>query len=235
MISAFQFQQSCHIFSHNARERRGGIYTGEGQILGKDLVGHQLLIDSRHFSDLKTFYVPPLLDITIQAILYHLVQPGMRCLEVGTGCGYYSLYLASLVKQTGQIYGFEANPTYFTFLKKNIKANDLNWITPIQSHIDDSSASLDDHFKENPQMDLCKINPIDSLPSILKGMKKLIRTNPKIKIICRTNSQKAIEDLVQDGFIIYHIPEMKIIEAEEIKKTQETKTLLLSRNQIITE
>ena len=55
-----------------------------------------------------------------------LVNEGMRVVDVGAFCGYYTLLASRLVAASGQVYAFEADPDNYSYLLRNIEANGIS-------------------------------------------------------------------------------------------------------------
>ncbi|MFP6900534.1 MAG: FkbM family methyltransferase, partial [Opitutales bacterium] len=51
------------------------------------------------------------------------IKEGMRVLDVGANIGYYTTLFSRLVGSTGSVVAFEPDPTNFSLLEKNCKAN----------------------------------------------------------------------------------------------------------------
>ncbi len=49
-----------------------------------------------------------------------LIKPGMKALDIGAHCGYFTRLFSELVGPTGMIYAFEPHPQTFQFLSQNI-------------------------------------------------------------------------------------------------------------------
>ena len=54
-----------------------------------------------------------------------VINPGMTVVDVGANIGYYALLSAGIVGNTGKVYAFEPDPSYYSLLKKNIEVNKL--------------------------------------------------------------------------------------------------------------
>jgi tRNA (adenine57-N1/adenine58-N1)-methyltransferase len=58
------------------------------------------------------------------------IQNGSKVLEIGTGSGALTTYLASIVKPNGHIYTYDINPEFMKIARKNlIKANMYEYVT----------------------------------------------------------------------------------------------------------
>jgi FkbM family methyltransferase len=68
------------------------------------------------------------------AVLERIIQPGFVCLDVGANIGAITLPLARLASD-GHVHAFEASPTAFELLKRNISSNGLTNATPVHAAI----------------------------------------------------------------------------------------------------
>jgi FkbM family methyltransferase len=103
-------------------------------ILTKVYSGDKILVDRSLASKsgleaIKKGY----LDSQISNLMYQLIKPGDKVLDVGAGFGYYSLYLARLVGSQGKVYSFEAREKVFNLLEASIAINKFDQITPVQA------------------------------------------------------------------------------------------------------
>jgi FkbM family methyltransferase len=73
------------------------------------------------------------LDSQVSNLMYQLIKPGDKVLDIGAGFGYYSLYLARLVGSQGKVFSFEARDKVFKLLEASIAINKFTQITPIQA------------------------------------------------------------------------------------------------------
>ena len=61
----------------------------------------------------------------MRGMFKRVIKPGMTVVDVGANIGYYALLSARLVGDTGKVYAFEPDPSYYSLLKKNIEVNRL--------------------------------------------------------------------------------------------------------------
>lgn len=61
----------------------------------------------------------------MRGMLKRVIKPGMTVVDVGAHIGYYTLLSGRLVGDTGEVYAFEPDPSYYSLLKKNIEVNKL--------------------------------------------------------------------------------------------------------------
>lgn len=51
------------------------------------------------------------------------LQPGMKVLEIGTGCGYHAAVTAELLGERGRVYSIECLPELVSLARKNLKSH----------------------------------------------------------------------------------------------------------------
>ena len=183
------------------------------------------------------------------------IKKGDVVIDVGSHIGYYTLIFAKLVGNEGKVYSFEANPDNFKLLKKNNEENNFknvicenmiisDKIGELQMYSLDSSTanrlfeekgskklkvkstSLDEYFKEKlKKIDFVKLDIQGAEPLAMKGMKKILNNNPKLKILQEWwpsaikklghDPARYIMNLEQNGFEIIEIDDTK----QELIKT----------------
>lgn len=78
------------------------------------------------------------------------LRPGMIVLDIGANIGYYSLIAGVRVGITGCVHSFEPELANFTYLQKNITANNLQNVNLHKIAVSDRHGSIDLHlFKSN--------------------------------------------------------------------------------------
>lgn len=68
-----------------------------------------------------------------------LLRDGMTCIDVGAHVGYFTLLAARLVGSAGQVYAFEAEPSTYDVLVRNVQLNQYRNILPLNQAIGDRS------------------------------------------------------------------------------------------------
>lgn len=70
------------------------------------------------------------------------VKTKMTVVDIGANIGFFSVISARRVGDNGRVFSFEPEPTNYSFLKKNIEANNFSNITPIHVALSDRSGSI---------------------------------------------------------------------------------------------
>lgn len=66
------------------------------------------------------------------------LREGMSVVDVGAFAGYYTLLSSRLVGQSGQVYSFEAHPHNFSYLCRNVEANNCTNVACVHKAISNS-------------------------------------------------------------------------------------------------
>lgn len=152
MFDFDRYQHICANLLSLMKIGRGGIYVGGFNVLGTNMFGQQMIIDSRHAFSLKTLYVPPAVETSILALMLHQIQKGMVCIDVGAGCGFYSLVAAAVSGPNGKLYSFEVIPECYKLLKENMEMNNVETVTSVHAPVLDKTEKIDYfYFGENYQ------------------------------------------------------------------------------------
>ena len=139
-------------------------------------------------------------DLGYIAIRSGLIS-GSRVMEVGTGSGGLTTFLASIVQPSGHVYTFDVNPRFSAIARKNIeKANLSNFVT-FHNH---------SHFSEAGEVDVVVVDIGDPWTMVEKTYDSL-RPSGTLLAICPTMNQleKMSSTLVEFGFV--YIDSMELI------------------------
>ena len=77
----------------------------------------------------------------VTSIMKKIVKEGDCVIDIGAHIGFYSLFLAKMVGKNGHVYAFEPSSQNFELLKKNIKINGYQNITPVQCGISNKTGT----------------------------------------------------------------------------------------------
>jgi len=147
------------------------------------------------------------------------IKKGDVILDIGANIGFYTLIMAKLVGEKGKVYAFEADPTNFEILKKNVEVNGYKNIVlvnkvvsnkneKIKFYVDRGNTAgnslfngdkeeynevdaikIDDYFPNNKKIDFIKIDIEGSEGRAMKGMVNLLEKNKEIKIVTEVYPQ----------------------------------------------
>lgn len=95
------------------------------EVIMKDTyTGDKILIDTLSISENgKKIIDQGYIDAHISNLMYNLVKPGEKVIDVGAGFGYNTLYLARIVGNNGRVYAFEARKCMYDLLERSIIIN----------------------------------------------------------------------------------------------------------------
>lgn len=229
----------AHILQHYYR---GAVYIGHNHIIGTTLFEKPLIVDHRDAQSLRLIYSPPKSEQELLALLYHLIQPGMRCIDIGSGCGYYAVTLAFLAGPTGQIYSFDNKPDFSAVLQRNIAMNHLNNVTS-----DTQTTTLDAYFTaETANLNFIHIASHCDLYSTFAGMRHCVASSHPIYILCHCDPahmeqhpqdyQRFFSEITELGFEGILCSTLESLHSDEqLMQSRSRKSLLFSRTRVYTE
>lgn len=145
------------------------------------------------------------------SLVEKLVSPGDTVADIGANIGYYSLILASKVKE---VHSFEPDPANFSYLRFNIQQNRVGNVILVNKAVSDQSrcamlylsednygdhnlwakgdrkavevetTSLDDYFQIMPKrLDFAKMDIQGGEWNAFKGMKQIVEQSRSLKVI----------------------------------------------------
>jgi len=76
-------------------------------------------------------------------VVESVLKDGMTMVDVGAFCGYYTLYASRLVGASGRVYAFEPDPTNYSYLLRNVEANDCRNVVPVNKAVFSRSESME--------------------------------------------------------------------------------------------
>jgi tRNA (adenine57-N1/adenine58-N1)-methyltransferase len=129
---------------------------------------------------------------------------GSRVLEVGTGSGGLTTYLASIVRPTGHVYTFDVNPKFSAIAKKNIKKANLSDFVTFHDHTQFQEANCG-------EVDIVVVDIGDPWTMIEKTYESL-RSSGTLVAICPTMNQleKMSAALTEFDFVYLDSTELMI-------------------------
>ena len=139
------------------------------------------------------------------------LQNGSRVLEVGTGSGALTTFMASIVKPNGHVYTFDINEDFLTTARHNLeKAGMIEYVTMLHKDIHDGIPLTD--------IDVAVVDLGDPW-SVLKEVHRALKGSGRFVAICPTMNQleKTSMELKQNSYIDVESIELMIrnIEARE--------------------
>ncbi len=140
------------------------------------------------------------------------LKNGSNVLEIGTGSGALTTFMASIVKPEGHIYTFDINPKFMEIAKKNLtKAGMIDYVT---MNYHDSQKGIGD-LKD---IDIAVVDLGDPW-TVIEEVRHVLNGSGSFVAICPTMNQceKTVASLKSSGFIDTDCTELLIrnIEARE--------------------
>lgn len=115
-----------------------GDHTGQCRVLGELL----MYVDTRDLSLTPHMIMNGYWEMWVSQAIASFVKPGMRCIDVGANCGYFTLLLAELVGPTGIVEAYEPQERLADLIKKSITVNGFGKQAMVQcSAVGDYSGS----------------------------------------------------------------------------------------------
>jgi FkbM family methyltransferase len=121
-MSMFQ-AQSRHEVEYQSRAGVQNAYCGRNTALCRVLGTYLMYVDTVDRSVSPRMLLDGYWEPWTTVALCKLVEPGMRCINVGANFGYFVLLLADLVGPTGRVNAFEPNPRAFELLRASVEVN----------------------------------------------------------------------------------------------------------------
>lgn len=174
---------------------------------------HLMYIDPKDMIVSQVLYTKRVWDPYTSAVFRKVLRKGDTVLDIGSHIGYYALLAAEIVGKHGSVTAFEPDTVSYGLLKKNRSVNNYENITPINKAVSEKNAierlyinrlntgdnklikdgttkeyvkietiKLDDFLKVK-KVDVIKIDIQGAELRALKGMTKLLKANPKCRIL----------------------------------------------------
>lgn len=117
----------CLAFYMNTERHTKNSCYGSNVVVRNVFSGDKILLDTDEISLSGREVVDKgYIDAQISNIMYSLLKPGDKVIDAGAGFGYYTLYLARIVGDQGNVYSFEARKHIFELLDSSIRINRFN-------------------------------------------------------------------------------------------------------------
>ncbi len=118
------FQAKCrHEVEYEARSGVQSVYCGNSTALCRVLGQYLMYVDTVDRSVSPRLLLDGYWEPWTTVALCKLIEPGMRCINVGANFGYFALLLADLVGPTGRVNAFEPNTRAFELLMASVEVN----------------------------------------------------------------------------------------------------------------
>ncbi len=191
--------------------RAQAIYLGDHVSLARVLGSLKIYVDTRDQSIAPHLMMEGFWEMWVTQAIANYVRPGMRCIDVGASFGYYTLLLADLTTQKGEVIAYEPNTTAYRLLCASLAVNGFGWAKafPVAASSEAGRRALfvDEHRlgasslkifeghtgtqgvvqaaaidELDDPVDFVKIDVQGHELEVLKGMQRTIARSPKIAI-----------------------------------------------------
>lgn len=115
---------------------------GSNVILAKMYTGDPILINVQDIKRGGHILSRGYIDSQISTLMYRLVRPNDTVIDIGSGFGYYTMYLAKLVGPRGHVYSFEARKETYDLLVSSLRINNLYNVHPYHQLLFSSEADV---------------------------------------------------------------------------------------------
>lgn len=98
-------------------------YLGDNVALARVLGGHLMYVDTRDLSLTPHMLMNGFWEMWVTQAICDYVKPGMRAIDVGANCGYFTVLLSELVGDKGFVQAYEPQPRLGELLRKTLDVN----------------------------------------------------------------------------------------------------------------
>lgn len=107
---------------------RRAYYMGNNTILADNIYGSKMYLPSDDTSITPSLLFEGFMEPWTTSTILNILKPGMTFVDAGANIGFFTLLGARAVGATGKVYAFEPDPHTFSFLKRSLFLNGLNWV-----------------------------------------------------------------------------------------------------------
>lgn len=141
LSSVFQ-QEERETIEKWCRSHATSAYLGDHRALCRVLGELWMYVDTRDLSVTPHMIMNGFWESWVTQAVVRYVKPGMRCLDIGANCGYYTLLLASLVGPHGLVTAYEPYEPLARLLTQSVTVNGFGArVTVEDSAVGDYSGS----------------------------------------------------------------------------------------------
>jgi len=104
---------------------------------------HKMYVDIRDIGLAPILVSRGIYDKQMTEVIKGIITPGMVCLDIGANIGYFTLIMARLAGEEGNVFAFEPEPHNFDLLVKNIAINGYGNITAVPKAISNKNGKAE--------------------------------------------------------------------------------------------
>ena len=116
-------------------------YVGDGVILTRTVSGLWLYLDGSDTNLTPSILIHGYWERPVSRFLLSRLRPGMRYVEVGANCGYFTSLAASRIGARGRGYAFDANARMVDLARRSMRINGLDWMSVDVAAVSDRSGA----------------------------------------------------------------------------------------------
>lgn len=106
-------------------------YLGDHTALCRVLGQFLMYVDTRDLSLAPHLLMNGYWEMWVTQAIVDYVKPGMRCIDVGANFGYFTLLLAELVGEKGEVVGYEPQRAVRELLQASLVVSGMPWATSV--------------------------------------------------------------------------------------------------------
>jgi FkbM family methyltransferase len=115
-MSVAEFTKACRAVAQTS-------YLGDGILLCRVLARYLIYADSREMGLVPSIAMNGYWEPPLTLALAKVLQPGWNCVDVGANHGYYTVLMAAIVGQSGQVAALEPNPKLAELTQRSVTVN----------------------------------------------------------------------------------------------------------------
>lgn len=120
------------------------VYVGDHTILARSAWGGFLYLDSRDASLTPHIALLGSWEPGVSRVFNRTVKAGMRVVDIGANCGFFSLLAARNVGPTGHVLAIDANPRMIQLVDRTFEVNTIQaWTRTICGAVSDAEGTLE--------------------------------------------------------------------------------------------
>lgn len=111
------------------------------EIIMNTNLGFKMLASPRDYMSYEIFFLG-FYDKWLTSFMKAHITEGSICWDIGTGCGWFTLLMASMVGPKGRVDAFEAFPPNYKKLESNIVLNNFYWVNANNLAVSDQTGTM---------------------------------------------------------------------------------------------
>jgi len=134
-------------------------YLGDHTALARVLGNILMYVDTRDLSLSPHLLMNGFWEMWVTQAVVNFVRPGMRCIDVGANCGYYTTLLADLVGDKGFVQAYEPQVRLAELLNKTLAVNGMHQAQVSTDIVMDASRGMMSLFTYKEYLGSASVRP----------------------------------------------------------------------------